>query len=119
MNSQQATKIDELKSSLVAGMESYLQDVGAECGYTQTDVEACAKIVDSYVVAVSRAASPETIMDEVRKTVTRLNELNDQAGGGLIETSQREDLCLIINKGAEYAGYEVDSDDLTEEWREW
>ncbi len=96
-------------------MEDCLQEAGSSCGYAQADVGRCASIVAAYVAAVGQAANPGDIMDEVHKTVTDLNQLNDRCGGGLIETVQREEICEIVNRATRYGG----SEDLTEEWRAW
>jgi hypothetical protein len=59
-------------------------------------------------------------MESVKKAVLALNVVNDEADGGMIETDQREQLCLIIDRAARQAGLEVDDyDDLAGEWRDW
>ncbi len=54
----------------------------------------------------------------MRQVVLDLNGLNEESGGGLIETDQREGLCQLILVAALHAGLKTD-EDVTEEWREW
>jgi hypothetical protein len=54
-----------------------------------------------------------------QKTILRLNKLNEECDGSLIETDQREDLAKLINLAAKHAGLESSADDITYKWREW
>ena len=56
---------------------------------------------------------------DVKKTILRLNELNEEVDGSLIETDQREYLCKLIDLAAGHAGLESSADDITYKWREW
>lgn len=55
----------------------------------------------------------------VRDAVLALNVLNEQCGGELIETDQREDLCEVLLRAGALRGFHYADDDVTEEWRDW
>ncbi len=116
--------VAEVKQRLLDGMVSFMQGDAEEpdfdCGYTQEDIDRCGAIVAGYLAAIASIApsSEGDIRLAVKKVVLELNELNDNCGGGLIETDQREDLCQIILMAAKGCGLKT-SDDITEEWREW
>lgn len=97
-------------------------DFGSEfdCGYTQQHIVQCVGIVDQYVESLNSLNEPDddVLRHAIEKVVRELNDLNDRAGGCLIETDQREDLCQIILVVAKQAGMKTD-EDVTEEWREW
>ena len=48
-----------------------------------------------------------------------LNALNEDCGGNLIETGEREALCDLIERAAREAGLPESDEDITEAWREW
>ena len=89
--------------------------------YTEDDVSALEAILSGYVSALASLTEPsdEQIMDEVRKVVLILNEMNENSAGELIETEEREMLWEVIQKSAEDCGLRDVPDDVTEEWREW
>jgi len=119
MTPEQTAELNHLQSRLVHEMETYMEEVGEECGYTTEDIDASTAVLAAYVATLSGPANPESIIAEVQKTVMKLNAISEKCHAGLIETDQREMICEIINQAAEYAGLPVGSDDLTEEWREW
>jgi len=97
------------------------EDLG-DCGYTQNEIDECAKILDDYIdelIALGDNASEDAIMDCVKKVILALNELNERANYSLIETDQRENLCPFIQDAATNAGLPLTPVDITEEWRMW
>lgn len=118
--------IQAVRERLLAGMACYMRgtddQAGSDwdCGYSQAHIDRCATIVDEYLAAVAPNQNlPECqIRTEVKNIVAKLNSLNDECAGALIETDQREDLCMLILTAATEAGLTT-TEDITEEWREW
>ncbi|MGH9936866.1 MAG: DUF5713 family protein, partial [Blastocatellia bacterium] len=93
-----------------------------DAGYTQKHVDRLSEIIDDFLASLEKtpeAQKNEYIMDAVKKTILRLNELNEECDGSLIETGQREDLCKLIDLAARDAGLESSAYDITYEWRDW
>ncbi len=125
-------ELNQLRASFIAGLVSYMNYGGAtdeadpdfdpdfDPGYIQADINRCAKIVDELLASLESVAEKksESILKAVKTAVIKLNKLNDQCDGGLLETDQREQLCAIILAAAKRAGLASDHD-ITEEWREW
>lgn len=109
--------MNALKESLLEGMRNYVADMD-EPYYPLEKVDECGRIIDDFLAAMAHASGEPAIMAEVKRTVLALNKLNDECGGSLIETSQREDLCDLIERAANMAGLATD-DDITERWRHW
>lgn len=107
------TQIATLKKS----MSDYL--ASAHPTYTEKDIATCVSILTQYNVEMANSKSKETAMQLVKTTVLKLNELNDKAGGSLIETGEREAIASIIITAGYKKGYNSMDDDITEEWREW
>ncbi|WP_171470266.1 hypothetical protein [Frigoriglobus tundricola] len=59
------------------------------------------------------------VLKAVKTVVVRLNKLNDQCDGVLIETGRREQLCALLIAAAQRAGLVSDEYDVTAPWREW
>ena len=113
------------RRDLVDGMTSYMIDDATnsdtDAAYTQGHIDRCGAILDAYLAGLDAdkvSGNPEMIMALVKNAVMALNDLNDECGGNLIETDQRELLCDIIIGWANAAGLITD-EDVTEEWREW
>ncbi len=123
MNNSDLNKLETTKARLFEGMIDYMVAGGKDrdCGYTEADVQKCDTILREFIAGLpkpgQRADEPQ-ILACVKRAVLALNQLNAEAGGGLIETDQREDLCEYILCAAKQSGLESD-DDVTEEWREW
>jgi len=127
-------EILEVKRDLIDGMIEYMKyggavdendpeyDPGFDAGYTQKHVDQCSDIIDDFLASLEKipeAQKNKYIMASVKKTILRLNRLNEECGGSLIETDQREDLAKLINLAARHAGLESSADDITYKWREW
>lgn len=125
MNSNDHPEIPRLLERLADGMISYMHRDSAnpafDAGYTQAHIDQCRLILDAFLISLFqvREANPRaTILNIVKCAILKLNSLNAQCNGRLIETDQRELLCDIILHAASDAGLKTD-DDITEEWREW
>jgi len=127
-------EILEVKRDLIDGMVDYLKYGGAvdendpdydpefDAGYTQKHVDRCSEIINDFLTSLEKtpdAQKNKYIIAAVKKTVLRLNELNEKCDGNLILTGQREDLCKLIDLAARDAGLESSTYDITYEWREW
>jgi hypothetical protein len=127
------TDIVALKNDLIEGMAHYMKYGAAEseqdpdydpefdAGYTQHGVDRCGAILDTFLASLAGLDAPPNeaqVMEAVKKAVLALNALNEQCGGGLIETDQREQICELIIGAANNAGLKTE-EDITEEWREW
>lgn len=104
-------------ASLTSGMLSYL-DGGTE-SYTEEEVDRCRDILLAHAEALEQAKDRAEAMELVKSTVTQLNWLNEGAGGELIETDQREEICGFIIKAGAIMGFNSENEDVTEAWREW
>lgn len=98
-------------------------------GLAQYTVENCAKaeaIFDKLIaslIAFGRDAAEETKLAAFQSAVEDLNALNDAAGGVLIETGEREELCELCDTIARAALIDVSAygagDGVASEWRDW
>ena len=102
-------KILEVKRDLIDGMIEYMKygeavdendpeyDPEFDAGYTQEHVDRCSEIIDDFLASLEKtpeAQKNEYIMDAIKKTILRLNELNEDVDGSLIETDQRS---ILVN----------------------
>jgi hypothetical protein len=110
----------ELRDSLARltdGMIGYMQE--ANPNYSKNDIDKCSGILTSHIQALERIKSREEAIALVEATVLKLNKLNQDTHGDLIETDQREEICALIIKAGAIKGFNSINEDVTEEWREW
>jgi hypothetical protein len=110
----------ELQNSLArltCGMLDYMES--ADANYSAEDVEACRSILIAHAEALEPTQDRSAAMDLVRITVERLNKLNEEAGEDLIESDQREEICEFMIKAGTIKGFNSESEDVTEAWRQW
>ena len=102
-------------------MLDFMQECGDDAAFSAFDVERCKMILKDYLDVLAALAEPtdEAILAQVRKTVLALNELNEETEYALIETSERESICILIQDAAEACGLRAEIDDVTEEWRDF
>ncbi len=117
-----ALTVAEKLQNLRNGMENYMLLGNAD--YSQEHINKCEKILYEFVLSVQQAGREGTsrdafIMVNVKSAVLKLNVLNKECNGGLIETDQREQICDLITYAALNAGLVTDLEDITWEWREW
>lgn len=107
----------EMREEILDGMRSYMKD--GETPYTEEHVLKCGQVLDAHLVALSSARNDAEAKALVKDTVTRLNELNNDCDGELIETGQREGICTLLTKAGAQHGFNGPDEDVPEEWREW
>ncbi len=117
MDLKENLEIKAILEDLKMGMIDYIEP--GETEYTESDVEKCMSIVDSFLSEISKSDSKVNGMQSVKKTILELNGLNEKCGYELIETDQREKLAEIIILAGYLKGYNEKEEDITEEWREW
>lgn len=106
-----------IKAELIEGMTSFIEDGDGD--YSNEEIEKCDAIIVQFLISADGAKNKVDFMDQVKKSVLSLNELNASAGESLIETDQREQICEIVIKAGALKGYNKEDEDITEEWREW
>lgn len=122
---QAASKVEQYKQrmteDIIAPMLEFMKECGADCEFSAKDVERCRALLNGYLEALAALTNPtdEAILAQVEKVVLALNELNEATDCALIETSERESICILIQDAAVECGLQADVDDVTEEWREW
>lgn len=114
-----------IESEVLQSMRDYLMDFDEnyipsdDDPYKMSDIDECGQILEDFIDELSEVQDDqEKIMECVKSTVINLNELNERLDFQLIQTQQREDICMFILDAAELTGL-VTSEDITEEWREW
>lgn len=115
----------KIETEVLQSMRDYLMDFDEDYmpsdddPYKMSDIDECGQMLEDFINELSEVEDDqEKIMECVKSTVISLNELNERLDSQLIETQQREDICMFILDAAELAGLTT-SEDVTEEWREW
>lgn len=118
----EAKDLQEEVDTIASVMEEYLEEEdGDSCpaGYTVKDIDSFKSIMSEFLKEIEHSKKDKkNILCIVKKTVLKLNQLNNSCGGALIETGQREAIVYLILEVIEACGIEVD-EDITLEWREW
>ena len=112
---------DRIAEEIVEPMLDFMKECGEDAEMSADDVERCRQILAAYVDALGALNTPadEAIMAQVERAVLALNDLNEATDYALIETSERESICMLIQDAAVECGLKADVDDVTGEWREW
>ena len=123
-NAADNAEIRKLKARALEGMRRYMDVVrqsGKDPGYGEAEIRRCEVILDTYVRRLSTISRGDNaqVMAATKDAVLALNKLNGETGERLIETDQREDLAMLINKAARAMGVGDGKGDITEQWREW
>lgn len=95
--------------------------------YTEENCNAAKAIFDSLIselISLGESATEEDKLAKFKTAVELLNELNDEIGGVLIETEERDDLCGLINLVTEKSGidpkkYGSGGEGPANLWRDW
>lgn len=98
-------------------MENFMNE--SDPSYTQSDIDKCIRLLSECVIKVAKSKSEAKVMENVKATVLKLNDLNEKSNFSLIETNEREKIVDIIMAAVSEAGYNSIDEDITEEWREW
>ena len=117
LKSTENQHIDSLISNLKKNMEDYMHE--NDPAYAQNDIDECILIISDYLDGIFDTTSRENAMEIVKKTVLKLNVLNQKCHYSLIETNEREQIAEIIILAGNEMGYNAIDEDITEEWREW
>jgi len=120
--------MNDFADSLNATKASYPFGRWAESGLDQYTSEACgqfAHIFDLLIDELNQLGSTASEVSKLaafEKAVVALNALNE-TDESLIETGEREDLCMLVNTIAVAAGIEPTKygggEGPASEWREW
>ena len=90
-----------------------------EPDYTPEDVTACITSLLEFMSSIeSEAQTIQSAKDHIKTLVLSLNTLNESCDDCLIDTNQREDISLFIQKVISAANIELSSE-VTEEWITW
>ena len=109
---------DAYQQSIETTVEMMI-DFLPETDHSQAEIDQCRSILVSLGRDIEISAARDMAMDAVRKAVVSLNILNDTCEGCLIETGEREEICIGIISLMHEKGFNDEKQDLTEEWREW
>jgi len=107
----------EHRANVLRGMRDFMEE--EEVGYDESHITACDAILAKFLKGMDRATDRAAGLACAREAVEALNELVELTDGELIETDQREDICLLIMRAGELRGFNAADEDVTEEWREW
>jgi hypothetical protein len=117
------------EAEVTAPMLAYYRSWSAEGegGYTEKHIQKCADHLDAYAAEIAAIDVPagakrdKKIMSAVKKVVLALNKLNEKTDYELLETDERESICVLITDAAVQAGLTElpEDDDVTGEWREF
>ena len=112
---------DRITEEVVEPMLDFMKECGDDAEFSAEDVESCKTLLKNYVDTLTELTDPadDRIMAEVKRVVLALNALNEAADYALIETSEREAICILIQDAAVECGLQADIVDVTEEWRDW
>lgn len=94
--------------------------------YTDENCERATIIMDNLIdklISLEESALENEKIELFREAVEMLNVLNRENDECLIETEERQDLCLLFDKIASAAGLEPKKygggDGIASEWRDW
>ena len=117
------------EAEVTAPMLAYYRSWSAEGegGYTEKHIQKCADLLDAYIKTLASLDTKEgpkrdkQIMTVVKNLVLSLNKLNEKTDYELLETDERESICVLITDAAVQAGLTElpEDDDVTGEWREF
>ena len=117
MNVPDNSTLNTILTDLVSDMVEYMND--AAPAYTQEHIDQCREILVAHAASIKQAPDRAAAKLLVKATVTRLNELNEEVEGELIETLERESICEFIITAGALKGFNTREEDVTEDWREW
>jgi hypothetical protein len=102
------------------------EDFGGMEQYTPENCDKAQQILDDLIndlIKIGEKSKDEDKEKLFEIAIIALNTLNDETGGSLIETGEREDLCELIDNICIAAGLDPedygDGEGISDEWREW
>ena len=115
----------EVTAPMLEYYRSWVED--GEGSYNESHIQKCAELLDGYAASLASIDAPtgakrdKKIMAAVTKVVLALNKLNEKTDYELLETDERESICMLITDAAVQAGLTElpEDDDVTGEWREF
>ena len=112
---------DRIAEEVVEPMMEFMRECGEDAAFSAEDVDRCKVILTNYLDSLAALTNPadDEIMEQVKTAVLALNALNEATDYALIETSEREAICILIQEAAEACGLQAEIDDVTEEWRDF
>ena len=115
----------EVTAPMLEYYRSWAED--GEGSYNESHIQKCAELLDEYAASLASIDAPASakrdkkIMAAVKKVVLALNKLNEKTDYEMLETDERESICVLITDAAVQAGLTElpEDDDVTGEWREF
>ena len=119
-----------LTDEVLTPMRNYLKiclDVCGETDFSDRHIEKCADLMREYGKTLSNLTVPQgavrdkKIMAAVKKLVLALNKLNEKTDYAMLETEERDSICVLVQEFAVACGLTdiPEDDDVTGEWREF
>lgn len=117
-----------LTEEVVAPIQSYLEicrEDGGEVDFSEKHIAECAELMRTYAATLTEltvpqgAARDKKIMAAVKKLILALNKLNEKTDYAMLETDERENICVLVQDFAVACGLADIPDDVTGEWREF
>ena len=113
---------NQLQETVVIPMTEFMGE-DEDCGFTKKDIEKCESLILKYLLALEQITTPtnKEIMKHVKSLVLALNKLNEKTDYAMLETDERESICVLVQDFAVACGLaEIpEDDDVTGEWREF
>jgi hypothetical protein len=114
----------------IAWREKFFPDEEYDFGgleqYTPENCDKAQQIFDDLINGLIKLGEKGKKADKEKLfeiAIIALNTLNDEIGGDLIETGEREDLCELIDNISIAAGLDpedyADGEGISDLWREW
>ena len=104
--------------SIVEMMIQYQDMIGQLSEEMKELIDQFRQMSYDFLTQLTNVKNREHVLKVVKEYVLLLNHVNDAAGGELIETDEREDICSFIMEEVESVGFDFNYD-ITEEYREW
>lgn len=108
-----------LEEWMINYLEYEDEDLEDEIAYNKSDIENCMNIMNNFLEKIEIIKNKENALSLVEETIKKLNKLNEKCEYELIETEQREDICEIIILATNLKWLNPESEDLTEEFRDF
>lgn len=117
----------QLQSGKISAEDCYMDELFPDEFIGQTEVVLLA-FLDELDQAKSSPADLSMVSAAIKNAVLKLNKINDDFDGSVIETGEREELCLFIDEAIESKGYNIEQlaqsmdcnrFELTDAWRDW